>query len=236
MLEDGASDCDNTFKNTTKSMKALFLLAPLIAMLASCAAPRAIIGDPIEVNEVDPSNVSEGGRKVDESARKIRDANRDASASNTRAQSTSRQLSQAVERAEKLAEGQEELTKELTETRRLVKKSSVELAQTGAALHRAQLETEKLSGIISDHRREIASLEADAQQQASDLRNLVAQNNTLREQAKVGIKAQDKLVIAKDKLTWWRWAAVATWGLIAAVIGIAVLWALVKTQRLTLPF
>lgn len=159
----------------------------LACLLASCAAPipRAIIAPDTVVAKLNTKPVEDASKATREAVREVVKAGQET-------RTATQKLRDEIDRAEKLAQANEELREAFTNIQRLAKSLSASL-QLAEAKELAAIAT------IDSQEEEISLLKANAKAQAVQIEGNAAEQATLRKQVKSLARAADDLAIAKDK-------------------------------------
>jgi hypothetical protein len=199
-------------------MKHLPILA-LILALASCAPaiPRAILPPPSEVEELDVEPVTKASTAAREAVREIAAAGNSSREASRALADTSVQLRAAIDRADMLARAKGHAENAFAEIQLFALQLSADVDRLTAALKLAEDKEAIALDTIDALTSEVSTLEADAAAQAAQIRIAHANEELLRKQVNALSESADKRVIAQDKLSWWRSAALWTWAIILAL-------------------
>jgi hypothetical protein len=189
-------------------MKHLALSLALI--LASCAPPpRAIIPAPSVVSQIDPKPVAKATTASREAVREIAKAGDDTRIANDRLKATSQHLTDAIDRAEKYAESNREFYDAYIQIQKFSLQLSTDLIDLKLALDLAQEKEAVAITTIDLLETSVRDLETATARQAAEIRFAKQAEKTLIDQVQMLSQSSDKLAIAQDKLTWWRWYGIA---------------------------
>jgi len=191
----------------------------ILLVASSCApAPRAIIPPASVVRELNVQPVAEAGNRTRDAVRESGKANAQAREAGGRVSDAARRLTGSIARAEALATANAEISKALAETRAFANELDAEVTRLTAALtlseEKDRIALETIDSLIS----EIGLLKSNSAAQSVELRTAKVAETTLRSQVEALAKSAERLVIAVEKLAWWRKAAGLTWAMLAVFI------------------
>jgi len=209
-------------------MKYLAFILALILAACSPSVPRAIVAPPTVIGKVDTKPVESATVKVSDGAEKVAEANRKAREASNKASDTTVLLRAAMDRAKALADDSEALRQAFLASDDLAAQLSEQLNQGIESLRNAETESNHLREGIKSLSSEVSALKSSAAVNAIQADAIKAENKTLRDEIQKLADIPNKLVIADDKLKWWRKAAWITWGiltvfLVAKFFGTAIL-------------
>jgi DNA repair ATPase RecN len=200
----------------------LLTVIPLVFGAVSCApAPRAIIPPPSEVRQLNVKPVASATVKTRDAVRDVAAAGDGTRRLNDQLAATSKSLTDAVERAEKYAAANKEFAEAYAE----IQKFTLQLSNEISALTKVrELADEKVRiaiRAIDELQATVGTLETSVASQAAEIRAAKRTEETLRTQVDGLSKSAEKLAVAEDKLSWWRWYGVI-------VTGVAVVYLLIR--------
>jgi hypothetical protein len=206
---------------------AVVMLAVLL-MGTSCAPiPRAIIPPKAELAALNITPVVQAGKATRTAVRDVTSAGNATRAAGRKVSDSTRRLSDSLARAVALATANAEITAALAETRRLAAELEASVSELSAALAFAEKRERTAILAVDDMSEIINNLQAESAAQAADIANAARTEETLRTQISALAKMPDQLVIAQDKLRWWRW-----YGIIVSAVASFILLALIYRPRI----
>jgi hypothetical protein len=215
-----------------------YLALSLALILASCATPpRAIIPAPSVVAQIDPHPVAKATTASREAVREIAKAGDDTRMANDRLKATSQHLTDAIDRAEKYAESNREFYDAYIQIQKFSLQLSTDLIDLKLALDLAQEKEGIAITTIDLLETSVRDLEAATARQSAEIRFAKQAEKTLLDQVQTISQSSDKLAIAADKLSWWRWYGIAITAAVALSILIRIFGAAIMAYaRPRIPF